>query len=205
MPRGIGVGQADTIQQRARFYGYNHGHIGYCRVYLEKALRDAYQLFIYHDEQLKRSLAEHLNAGRPLSEWVRMFFLDASLKPTRDAVLDIEYTRGPKREVPHAATPPLNSQEDLEENRRLIGEFVAGLAFVPDDGDERRTEAQRHKVSREIPAETAFEQLVVPLRIDNPTDWWNYFQIRLVIKRYLEGSPGHRLHCLSDETRRAGV
>ena len=27
MPRGIGVGQADTVQQRARFYGYNGGHL----------------------------------------------------------------------------------------------------------------------------------------------------------------------------------
>ena len=39
MPRGIGVGQADTVQQRARFYGYNRGHLGYCRIYLETAAR----------------------------------------------------------------------------------------------------------------------------------------------------------------------
>lgn len=189
MPRGIGLGQADTIQQRARFYGYNHGHLGYCRVYLEKAARDAYQVFIMHEELLKRSLAEHLNSGRPLSEWVRLFFLHDSLKPTRDAVLAINYTRGPKPKVPHAATPPLNSQECLEEHRRLIGKFLADLVFAPDDGDPRRTEAQRHLVSREISAKTAYEQLIAPLRIGNPTDAWNYLQIRLVIKRYLEDHP----------------
>ena len=27
MPRGVGAGQADTVQQRARFYGYNRGHL----------------------------------------------------------------------------------------------------------------------------------------------------------------------------------
>ena len=59
MPRGIGVGQADTVQQRARFYGYNGGHLGYCRVYLETAARDAYRVYIDHEDQLRRSLAEH--------------------------------------------------------------------------------------------------------------------------------------------------
>ena len=189
MPRGIGVGQADTIQQRARFYGYNRGHIGYCRVYLERAARDAYQVYIDHEERLKRSLAEHALAGKPLSEWRRTFFLDASLKPTRNVVLSNDYTRGPDANVPHEAMPPLNSQEDLEENRRLIRSFVADLAFAPDDGDPRRTVAQRHYVAREISAQTAFEQLIVPLRIDDPTDSWSYLQIRLQIQRYLEDHP----------------
>ena len=35
MPRGPGVGNADTIQQRARFLGYKRSYLGYCRVFLE--------------------------------------------------------------------------------------------------------------------------------------------------------------------------
>ncbi|WP_259279937.1 Z1 domain-containing protein [Enterobacter roggenkampii] len=35
MPRGVGVGNADTIQQRARFFGYKKNYLGFCRVYLE--------------------------------------------------------------------------------------------------------------------------------------------------------------------------
>ena len=189
MPRGIGVGQADTVQQRARFYGYNRGHLGYCRVYLETAARDAYQVYIDHEDQLRRSLAEHAESGRPLNEWRRTFFLDASLKPTRDAVLDIDYTRGPDPNVPHAAMPPLYSRDDLEENRRLIRDFVTGLPFVPDEGDPRRTVAQQHEVVRDIPARSAFERLIVPLRIDDPADSWSYLQIRLQIQRYLESHP----------------
>ena len=189
MPRGIGVGQADTVQQRARFYGYNRGHLGYCRVYLETAARNAYQVYIDHEDRLRRSLAEHSESGRPLNEWRRTFFLDASLKPTRDAVLDIDYTRGPSPNVPHEAMPPLYSPEDLEENRRLIRNFVTGLPFVPDDGDPRRTVAQHHEVVRDIPARSVFEHLIVPLRIEDPADSWSYLQIRLQIQRYLESHP----------------
>ena len=189
MPRGVGVGQADTVQQRARFYGYNRGHLGYCRVYLETAARDAYQVYIDHEDQLRRSLAEHAESGRPLNEWRRTFFLDASLKPTRDAVLDIDYTRGPSPNVPHEAMPPLYSPEDLEENRQLIRNFVTGLPFVPDEGDPRRTVAQQHEVVRDVPARSAFERLIVPLRIEEPADSWSYLQIRLQIQRYLESHP----------------
>ena len=189
MPRGIGVGQADTVQQRARFYGYNSGHLGYCRVYLEAAARDAYQVYIDHEDRLRRSLAEHAAAGMPLNEWRRTFFLDASLKPTRDAVLDIDYTRGPEANVPHEAMPPLDSPDDLEENRQLIGNFTADLLFSPDEGDPRRTESQRHEVARGVLARSAFERLVVPLRIGDPVDSWSYLQLRLQIQRYLESHP----------------
>lgn len=189
MPRGIGVGQADTVQQRARFYGYNRGHLGYCRVYLESAARDAYQVYIDHEERLRRSLAEHAKSGRPLNEWRRAFFLDASLKPTRDAVLDIDYTGGPVPNVPYAAMPPLYSPEDLEGNRQLIDNFVKGLSFVPDEGDSRRTDSQRHEVARSISMQSAFEHLIVPMQIESAEDSWTYLQIRLQIQRYLETDP----------------
>ena len=36
MPRGRGSGNADTIQQRARFFGYKENDFGYCRVFFGK-------------------------------------------------------------------------------------------------------------------------------------------------------------------------
>ena len=40
MPRDMGVGNADTIEQRARFFGYKRRYLGYCRVFLENSVRD---------------------------------------------------------------------------------------------------------------------------------------------------------------------
>lgn len=186
MPRGIGVGQADTVQQRARFYGYNRGHLGYCRLYLEAAARIAYQAYIDHEDRLRQSLADHAAAGRPLTDWRRTFFLAAALKPTRDAVLDIDYSRGPSSHTPYDAMPPLDSPEDLEENRRLVERLIAGLEFMPDEGDSRRTPAQTHQIARNVSTRTAFEHLIVPMRISDPVDSWTFLQIRLQIQRYLE-------------------
>ena len=187
MPRSIGTGQADTIQQRARFYGYNRKHLGYCRVYLDNDANKAYKDYIDHEDQLRDSLAKHAAAGKPLSEWRRMFFLDHSLKPTRDNVLDIGYFRGgTKADVPYAAMPPIYSIDDLEENRSLIKKFKARLHFFPDTGDPRRTVAQRHKVAKDVPIKDALEELIVPLKIGDRSDIENYFAIRLEIQHFLE-------------------
>lgn len=186
MPRGIGVGHADTIQQRARFYGYNRRHLGLCRVYLENSARDAYQAYIEHEDDLQRRLAAHSESGRDLSEWRRMFFLDASLKPTRDNVLDIDYTRGPEPDEFYAAVPPLDFAEDLDENREIVSSFLSGFEMSPDEGDNRRTPAQRHLVAGHVSLRGALERLLVPLRIADPVDSMTFLQIRLLIERYLE-------------------
>jgi len=46
MPRDMGVGNADTIQQRARFFGYGRRYLGYCRVFLEQSVRDAFAFYV---------------------------------------------------------------------------------------------------------------------------------------------------------------
>ena len=43
MPRSIGGGLADTIQQRARFMGYKSSYIGYCRIYLGEEAFNSYK------------------------------------------------------------------------------------------------------------------------------------------------------------------
>lgn len=189
MPRGIGVGQADTIQQRARFYGYMRRHLGFCRVYLENSAGDAYRVYIESEDDLRRRLDEHLASGRPLSEWRRLFFLDRTLRATRDSVLDIDYTRGPEPDLWHVAMPPIYVREDLEENRDTVRGFLEQLALDPDEGDERRTQAQRHFVARNVGLQQAFEQLLVPLRMNDPVDSMTFLYIRLQIQRYLESDP----------------
>jgi len=50
MPRGKGAGNADTIQQRARFLGYKRGYLGLCRVFLESDVQRAFSVYVNHEE-----------------------------------------------------------------------------------------------------------------------------------------------------------
>jgi hypothetical protein len=40
MPRGLGMGNADTVQQRARFFGYKRSYLGQCRIFVGPDVTD---------------------------------------------------------------------------------------------------------------------------------------------------------------------
>ena len=43
MPRGLGGGHADTVQQRARFFGYKRDYADLCRAWLDPEVASAYE------------------------------------------------------------------------------------------------------------------------------------------------------------------
>ncbi|MDI2098322.1 Z1 domain-containing protein [Ruicaihuangia caeni] len=85
MPRPI-AGNADVLQQRARFFGYRAAYIDYCRVYLRSDARDAFVDYVDNEEFLRAGLKRH--EGKPLSVWKRDFVLHGQFaSPTRTAVI----------------------------------------------------------------------------------------------------------------------
>ena len=81
MPRGPGVGNADTIQQRGRFFGYKRSYLGFCRTYLEQDVLTAFEEYVVHEEEMRRQLQQLHDSGNPLSEWTRAFILSANENP----------------------------------------------------------------------------------------------------------------------------
>jgi hypothetical protein len=59
MPRSMGVGNADTIQQRARFFGYKKDFLGHCRVYLDAENIHLFSEYVNHEEDIRKKLVEH--------------------------------------------------------------------------------------------------------------------------------------------------
>jgi hypothetical protein len=187
MPRDMGVGNADTIQQRARFFGYKRPYLGFCRVFLEQGLFQAFRAYVAHERDIRQRLSEH--RGRPLSEWRRAFFLETALRPTRRQVLDLDYRQDvfsdrwfwPK--VPHGAV------ELLAANRLTVEGFIASLPWHDDTGDPRRTPEQVHFVSENVPLHRAYEGLLLPLRFTDEYDSQAFTGVRLQIGEYLQGHP----------------
>lgn len=84
MPR-TASSNADTLQQRARFFGYKKSYEGLCRVFLLDDVIEAFDSYVESEEFVRKALAEH--RGRPLQEWKRDFILNRALNPTRRAVV----------------------------------------------------------------------------------------------------------------------
>lgn len=192
MPRSMGVGNADTIQQRARFLGYKRSYLGYCRVFLEGTVLDAYRRYLVHEEDVRRQLAEYDAAGRPLAEWRRAFFLDSALRPTRLEVLDLDYVRGGYRNEWFDPKAPHDSPEAVENNRRLVDALRERLMLVEDAGDDRRSQMQRHPVAGDESLATIYETLLAPLQVTRPGDFYNYLGLQLQISAHLEANQNAR-------------
>jgi len=189
MPRGIGVGNADTVQQRARFFGYKRGYLGYCRVFLENDTRDAYRSYIEHEEDIRRQLAKLRDQGKALPEWKRAFFLNRTLRPTRNSVLHLDYMRGNYSDQWFAPGAPHESDKAVESNRTVIHEFLRTLTLRPDRGNPKRTEMQKHKVAHNVSLSDAYKRLLIPLRNPRPYDSQRFTGLLLQIEAYLRNHP----------------
>lgn len=78
---------ADTLQQRARFFGYHRPYAGLCRIFISDVTFDAFKKYLEHESSVRESLLKH--EGKPLKDWKRQFILDRSLNPTRRSVIGL--------------------------------------------------------------------------------------------------------------------
>jgi len=189
MPRGVGVGNADTVQQRARFFGYKRGYLGYCRVYLEDGTKQAFEDYVDHEEDIRSQLLTVQQAGQPLDNWKRAFVMSSALQPCRDSVLDFDYMHVPLASrwiAPRfvLATPELNAA-----NRTCVQNFIRSEVFAPDEGHPDRTETQQHLVADAVPLSKAMEDLLVPLRLTGATDSQRNTALLLRLSKVLDNNP----------------
>ncbi len=188
MPRNIGLGTADTIQQRARFFGYKRAYRGVCRVFLGADVLRAFTAYVQHEDDVRARLFAHRESGRPLIEWKRAFFLDTTLRPTRSCVLDLDYIQGNFRDEWVRPRAPHASEDAFTKNRALVEGFLAGIELTDDEGHPQRTETQRHRVGV-VSLGVVYEELLTPFRHAYSFDSQQFTGLALQIRRYLDEFP----------------
>lgn len=192
MPRNLGVGNADTVQQRARFFGYKRKYLGYCRVFLEEAALDAYARYVEHEEDVRRRLIAHRDSGAPLTTWKRQFFLDDALKPTRQSVLDLAYARAAGENTWYVMRTPHDSEDAVTANRGVIRRFLATLRLLPDTGHPDRSDYARHRWDTDVPLASALADLLTQLHVTDPNDSVQFTLLQLLLSELVEREPDAR-------------
>lgn len=188
MPRAAGMGNADTIQQRARFFGYKHSYLGYCRVFVESDVQDAFKSYVEHEENIRQQLKQL--TGRPLSEWKRTFFLDTALRPTRGDVLDLPYMRNEYSDGWYAPLYPHDSEDAIKTNREVVAEFWSKLKLTASDEKLfNRIGINNHLFTSDISLRDTFDELIVKFRTTHPSDSRQLTGLMLQVQRYLEENP----------------
>jgi hypothetical protein len=150
MPRGPGTWTADTIQQRARFFGYKRSYLRFCRVFLQDDLIDAYEDYVAHEESLREHVQKH--RGHSTRQLRRAFVLDPSLVPTRKNVVTEPFFRTRtgnawfKQSSPHVVA-------DVPGNFGRLESFRNQLSFTA------HPQFGQHKLATGVPLEQVLEFL----------------------------------------------
>jgi len=192
MPRGPGVGNADTIQQRGRFFGYKRSYLGYCRTYLEQDVLTAFEEYVEHEEEMRRQLQRVRNAGNSLSDWKRAFVLSPDLRPCRNNVIQYDYARGRYSDTWFAPRVVLNAASVMDDNREIAQLFINSLTFHSNEGSPEREPAQMHHICGDVPLVEIVERLLVPYRFTAPGDTQEITGVLLQLSHALEQNPYER-------------
>lgn len=115
MPRyTLGSTNADTIEQRCRFFGYKEKYIRSCRVFLPQSSVDNYIHYIESEEELRSIMAE----TKSLDQCGRKILSYPRLRPTRSNVLPASLVNTSLNGMKEFS--PYNSLSMMEYNIQII-------------------------------------------------------------------------------------
>lgn len=186
MPRGPGVGNADTIQQRGRFFGYKRPYLGFCRTYLEQDIHTAFEEYVEHEEEMRRQLQNLCDAGSPLSDWKRTFVLSPDLRPCRNNVIQYDYARGKYADAWFAPGIVLDVASVINENREASQTFLSSLTLRVNEGNPNREPAQIHNICQDVALINVVENLLLPYRLTASSDTQEITGVLLQLSHALE-------------------
>lgn len=128
MPRyTTGITNADTIEQRCRFFGYKMDYIESCRAYLPYSSIVEYKEYVAHEEEL-RSVLGKCNS---LKEYEHSVMLSPRLRPTRQNVLPKQMVKA--RLSGWNKYDRMSGRKMLVENRMTVEDFVNQYISVSHD------------------------------------------------------------------------
>jgi hypothetical protein len=120
MPRySIGKSNADTIQQRCRFFGYKLNYLDSCRVFLPNDSILEYRDYIEHEEIMRKILKE-----KTLEELEQLLILSNSMNPTRNNILSKDLVRHKLN-----GWRQMNALQHINENKIFVENFFARHIF----------------------------------------------------------------------------
>lgn len=207
MPRGLGMGNADTLQQRARFFGYKRRYLGYCRIYLDSDVVDAFTEYVTHEEHLRQQLDQFRATELPLNQWKRAFFMSRNMQPTRSNVLSLSHMRDSFSDRWFWVRCPQELPSIVETNRAVFSECVSQRAFAPLPAELYGQPATRHSAVIGVPLLEVYDSFLVQVGVAEADDSQAYSGVMMQIAHYLQNHPDELcdiyLMNASGETQRA--
>lgn len=191
MPRPLGTSPAaDTLQQRARFFGYKKSYLGLCRVFVQKNVSQAFTEYVEHEEFVRGALEK--SRGKPLTDWRRDFVLTSMLKATRANVVGLDTRRIP---ADGWMVPGVMQRDDsaAQANRSLLIKVVdkwtaeygtpVNAAKLPQFKSAK--DLSPHFMFAPIPLKAVLEDFLLEVKVKDPNDAEEHSAMLLAIAALL--------------------
>ncbi|MBI2304468.1 MAG: hypothetical protein HYU86_06945 [Chloroflexi bacterium] len=172
---------ADTLEQRARWFGYKQAYCDLCRIFLTSHLRDRYTELLRHEDDFWEALRRNERQRLLVRDWPRMFRLDMrgwQLRPTRPSVANYRQFRGGGWDIQNRLV------EDLEGascNVRVVTDF-----FRQHTTEVRRYGNVEHLVIPACQTDAVISELLAQLETQG-TDWESTYTIEYLTRLLLGG------------------
>ncbi len=188
MPRSIGVGNVDNIQQRARFFGYKKSYLGLCRIYLTSENIDAFEDYVTHEESVRGSISAHMSAGGRLKDWRREWYLSQGYNATRRSVILLDMYQSKGREGWVVPDYPYDDTELVGENRGVVEQLLASFPFAEYSQDGWNEQQVVPAFSDSIPIREVIPY-IGRIRYKHPSDGIQHSAVMLSLEKLVGDDP----------------
>ncbi len=172
---------ADTMEQRARWFGYKRDYLDVCRIFVTAQLRDDYTELLRHEDDFWEALRRNQRQRLSIREWPRMLSLDMNmgLKPTRSNVASYRRFRSGGWDIQNR---PIEDEAVAERNLLNARAFFAqcGTATLKRFGN------VEHLVVEDCPTEEVISQLLANIEAEG-TDWDSSYTSEYLARMLLAG------------------
>jgi hypothetical protein len=163
-------GQIDSMQQRARFFGYRGKDLSLTRVYLSAETHAAFRDYVKHEEGTREELKKMQEAGKSLKKWRRNFLIRAGMQLTRKNIQSLLTQATDLAKITYPMLPYVKFEEHNPEHLKLIDEISKNWGLKLDKATKKTwTDAQKH-LSAYISADVVLDDIIAKFNWSNEKD-----------------------------------
>lgn len=173
----------DTMEQRARWFGYKRDYLDVCRIFLTHQLRDDYTVMLNLEDDFWEALRRNERQGLSIREWPRMFALDMNigLRPTRSSVANYRQFRAEPSGW-DTQSRVIEDEEVAASNVRAARDF-----FDSHPGQVRHWGTTAHSITEACPTEAVISELLARVNTEG-TNWDNAYSKEYLARLLLRGA-----------------
>jgi hypothetical protein len=171
--------QIDTLEQRARAFGYRKDLLPYCQFFATPRTLEVLRDIVFTEYDLRAQLEDWLEAGNAVGDWARHIglMLPDGTKPTREAVIEAMTRFNDTHGGWHSLRRPDLADSSLDHNRDLVGALGLGRAPAVDYG-------RLAHPTLVLPLRDVLSRLLEPWAVASYSPGWRHDDIVQYLQRH---------------------